>query len=161
MKIYFAGPLFTQAERLWNRRLADELRHLDPSLEILLPQDAAGGAVENGVINFQNLFQICIQGIQESDAVIANLDGSDSDSGTSFECGFAFAIGKPVLGIRTDLRVSEDRGLNAMLSQSSADLIYFGSTNESIGMLAALVLEKLEGIMRYVRSQPTTSRLRH
>jgi nucleoside 2-deoxyribosyltransferase len=146
MKIYFAGPLFTQAERLWNRRLADELRKLDPSLEILLPQDAAATAVENGTINFQTLFQGCIQGIAGSDVLVANLDGSDSDSGTSFECGYAFAIGKPVLGVRTDLRVSEDRGLNAMLSQSSADLIYFPSTDESIDELGKLILEGLQKI---------------
>lgn len=146
MKIYFAGPLFTQAERLWNRRLADELRKLDPSLEILLPQDAAAGAVENGTINFRTLFQGCIQGIAGSDVVVANLDGGDSDSGTSFECGYAFAIAKPVLGVRTDLRVSEDRGLNAMLSQSSAELIYFPSTNESIEGLGTLIFERLQKI---------------
>jgi nucleoside 2-deoxyribosyltransferase len=163
MKIYFAGPLFTQAERLWNRRIADELRGLDPSVEILLPQDAAGGAVDNdGVLNFHRLFQICIQGIAESDIIVANLDGSDSDSGTSFECGYAFAIGKPVLGVRTDFRASEDRGLNAMLSQSCADLIYFPSTNESIGALGALIIQKLEAIVRYARPQRqlATERLR-
>ncbi len=153
MKIYFAGPLFTQADRLWNRRVADELRSLDPSVQIILPQDAASGAFEHGVLNFHRLFQICIQGIVESDVIVANLDGSDSDSGTSFECGYAFAIGKPVLGVRTDLRASEDRGLNAMLSQSCEDLIHFPSTNENIAALGALIFQKLEAIVRYARSQ--------
>jgi nucleoside 2-deoxyribosyltransferase len=152
MKIYLAGPLFTQADRLWNRRIADELRGLDPSLEVLLPQDAAVNALENGVLNFHTLFQGCIEGIQQSDVIVANLDGSDSDSGTSFECGFAFALGKPVLGIRTDLRASEDRGLNAMLSQSCADLIHFPATHESVAALGALIFEKLDEVMRYARS---------
>jgi nucleoside 2-deoxyribosyltransferase len=140
---------------LWNRRIADELRGLDPSVEIILPQDAACDAVEDGVLNFQRLFQICIQGIADSDVIVANLDGSDSDSGTCFECGYAFAIGKPVLGVRTDLRASEDSGLNAMLSQSCADLIHFPSTNESIGVLGALISQKLEAIVRYARPQST------
>jgi len=156
MKIYFAGPLFTQADRLWNRSITDQLRALDPSVEILLPQDAAAGAVKrDGVIDFSRLFQICIQGIAESDVVVANLDGSDSDSGTSFECGYAFAIGKPVLGVRTDLRASEDRGLNAMLSQSCADLINFPSTNESTNTLGKLIFQKLEAVVRYARPQST------
>jgi nucleoside 2-deoxyribosyltransferase len=146
MKIYFAGPLFTQAERLWNRQMAAHLRELDPTLEILLPQDEALAAMENGVLNFQRLFRGCVEGITRSDVVVANLDGADSDSGTSFECGYAFALGKPVLGLRTDLRASEDRGLNAMLSQSSADLIYAPSINESSSELAAAILERLRKI---------------
>jgi nucleoside 2-deoxyribosyltransferase len=157
MKIYFAGPLFTQADRLWNRSITDELRALDPSVEILLPQDAAGKAAgDDGVINFRHLFQICIRGIAESDVVVANLDGSDSDSGTSFECGYAFAIGKPVLGVRTDLRASEDRGLNAMLSQSCAALINFPSTNESTRELGQVIIQKLDAVVRYARPQSAT-----
>jgi nucleoside 2-deoxyribosyltransferase len=97
-------------------------------------------------------------GIAASDVVIANLDGSDSDSGTSFECGYAFAIGKPVLGIRTDFRISEDRGLNAMLSQSCADLIYFPSTDESISAFAAKIVESLTKVVHYEHAEPAASR---
>jgi len=160
MRIYFAGPLFTQAERLWNRCISDELRKLNSSLEIILPQDEAASAFENGSLNFRKLFQGCIQGIARSDVVVANLDGSDSDSGTSFECGYAFAIGKPVLGVRTDFRASEDRGLNAMLSQSCADIVYFPSTNESISELGALISENLEKVVRHGKSQPTAAGFR-
>lgn len=147
MKIYLAAPLFTQAECKWNRELAEALRMCDPRCEIVLPQDAASDAVENGVPNFRRVFDICLHGIFQSDLVVAILDGSDSDSGTCFECGYAFASGKPVLGVRTDVRASEDRGLNAMLSQSCVDVVYFPSTNESVHQLAEAIVKKLKEVV--------------
>jgi nucleoside 2-deoxyribosyltransferase len=46
--------------------------------------------------------------IQAADGLIAVLDGSDVDSGTAAEIGFAYAKGKPVLGYRTDIRASSE-----------------------------------------------------
>jgi nucleoside 2-deoxyribosyltransferase len=39
-------------------------------------------------------------------AVMAILDGPDVDSGTAAEIGYAAAIGRPVVGLRTDIRMS-------------------------------------------------------
>lgn len=47
-------------------------------------------------------------GIEEADIVVAVLDGSDVDSGTSAEIGYACAKGKPVIGYRSDFRSSGD-----------------------------------------------------
>jgi nucleoside 2-deoxyribosyltransferase len=44
--------------------------------------------------------------IRSADAVLAILDGSDVDSGTAAEVGYACALGKPIVGLRTDLRRS-------------------------------------------------------
>ena len=46
--------------------------------------------------------------IDECDAVVAVLDGSDVDSGTAAEIGYAFAKNKPILGYRSDFRLSAD-----------------------------------------------------
>ena len=46
--------------------------------------------------------------IRACDGVLAVLDGSDVDSGTAAEIGFAAALGKPVVGVRTDLRITGD-----------------------------------------------------
>jgi nucleoside 2-deoxyribosyltransferase len=40
--------------------------------------------------------------------VFAVLDGTDVDSGTAAEIGYAFAKGKPILGYRGDFRLSAD-----------------------------------------------------
>lgn len=44
--------------------------------------------------------------IRAADGVVAVLDGVDVDSGTASEIGFAYALGKPILGLRTDYRQS-------------------------------------------------------
>jgi len=153
MRVYLAGPLFTQAERRWNSELAEHLRQQQLTLEVVLPQREVSAVFEEGGVNFQKVFRICLDGISRSDAVVALLDGSDADSGTSFECGYAYAIGKPVLGVRTDFRGSEDRGLNAMLSQSCSDLLYFSSVEEKIEVLAQRILEKLAQIQKDSNTQ--------
>lgn len=46
------------------------------------------------------------EAIRRCDLVIAVLDGVDVDSGTASEIGFAYALGTPVWGLRTDFRAS-------------------------------------------------------
>ena len=44
--------------------------------------------------------------IEGVDVVVAVLDGSDVDSGTASEVGFAFARGKTIYGYRGDIRLT-------------------------------------------------------
>ena len=46
--------------------------------------------------------------ILESNGLVAVLDGTDVDSGTASEIGYAAAFRKPVLGYRGDFRLSAD-----------------------------------------------------
>jgi len=46
--------------------------------------------------------------IDECDAILAVLDGTDVDSGTAAEIGYGFARGKPILGYRGDFRLCAD-----------------------------------------------------
>jgi nucleoside 2-deoxyribosyltransferase len=114
MKIYLAGPLFTTAEREFNLRLATLLReagHL-----VWLPQ-------ENEDRNFsaREIFEKDVEGIDWADAVVANMDGPDPDSGTCWECGYAYRK-KPVVIFRTDFRTGDDptkAPYNLMLTESA------------------------------------------
>jgi len=56
--------------------------------------------------------------IRPVDMLVGVLDGVDVDSGTSAEMGFAYGLGKPVYGLRTDWRVTGDNeaaGVNLQL----------------------------------------------
>jgi nucleoside 2-deoxyribosyltransferase len=124
-RVYFAAPLFTQNEWTWNAALAARLRAL--GYEVLLPQESAWPML-SGAVRFdaQMLFEQNLVGIERSEALVAILDGADADSGTCFECGYARKAGRPVIGVRTDLRRSGDdpeAGVNLMLSRSCAKLI--------------------------------------
>jgi nucleoside 2-deoxyribosyltransferase len=125
IRVYFAGPLFTQAEWQWNQKLAEELRKLN--LEVTLPQKGAEPMLK-GYQAFEPhaLFSMNTSGIDDADLVLAILDHSDPDSGTCWECGYAYKMGHPIIGLRTDIRRSGDdpnASVNLMLSQSCKQLI--------------------------------------
>ncbi len=70
-----------------------------------------------------------LDAINHSDAVVAILDGADSDSGTCIEIGYAKAKGKLIIEVRTDFRSGEDRGLNLMVSNICSHLVTCPSTS--------------------------------
>jgi nucleoside 2-deoxyribosyltransferase len=124
-KVYFAGPLFTQAEWRWNARLIEALRK--EGYEVIAPQEEATGMLE-GRTSFDPhaLFQANVDGIKRCNVVVAVLDGADADSGTAWECGYAHREGRPVVALRTDLRAGGDdpkAAVNLMMSQSWKELV--------------------------------------
>ena len=97
MKIYLAGPLFSTGERDFNARLAGLLR--ERKIEVFLPQES-----EQHSMNPRQIFEEDVRGIDWADVVVANMDGADPDSGTCWECGYAY-LKKPIIIFRTDFRV--------------------------------------------------------
>ena len=72
--------------------------------------------------------------------VLALLDGADADSGVAFETGYARGLGKPVLGVRTDYRQSQVKGLNLMLAAGASEILCHFSFNEQLDDLAELIV---------------------
>jgi nucleoside 2-deoxyribosyltransferase len=123
--IYLAGPLFTQAEWLWNAQLAAALR--ERGYEVILPQEGSEPMVR-GEVEFDSewIFRTNVASIDRADVVVAVLDQPDPDSGTCWECGYAFHAGIPVIGLRTDLRVGGDTPVstvNLMLAHGISRLV--------------------------------------
>lgn len=97
MKVYFAGPLFTTSQRGWNAEVTDALRAAGP--EVFLPQEKEPGQDAAGI------FATDKAGIDWSETLVAIMDGLDPDAGTSWEVGYTFGVGKPIVLVRTDFRV--------------------------------------------------------
>jgi len=117
IKIYLASALFTRAEIEYNIKLYRELK--TKGYEVFLPQDKCEGMTDS-----KKIADNCKKGIIESDILVVNMEGTDVDSGTSWECGYATALNKPIIGLRTDFRQrGDDGGLNCMLSQNVNVLI--------------------------------------
>jgi nucleoside 2-deoxyribosyltransferase len=139
MRVYLAGPLFTSAERGWNEWLAGELR--ERGYSVLLPQEEANAFITPSGIDFAEIFSMCSRQIREADAVLAIFDGTDVDSGTAFECGYAYAMRKPIVGIRTDLRSGgEENGVNAMLSRCCHELVHVPAFHRGGELVRSIVL---------------------
>lgn len=127
MKLYLAGPLFSTAEIEFNARLAKVLR--EKGHEVWLPQE-----IEQRSMSAKQIFDKDVQGLDWAEAVVANMDGPDPDSGTCWECGYAYGK-KPVVVYRTDFRDADEvekAPFNLMLTESAAAclVLRFKSTEE-------------------------------
>ncbi|CAN5867853.1 nucleoside 2-deoxyribosyltransferase [soil metagenome] len=149
MRLYFAGPLFTQAERTWNAAIANQL--VQGGHSVFLPQDEIQSL---DALEAEAIFQLDVQGVRSADAVIAVLDGADPDSGTCFECGLAHALGKPIVAVRTDFRAGGDDlpgqrlpSINLMLSQAAAAIVHLPAPSTTAEAVATALLKALEGLL--------------
>lgn len=96
MKIYLASPLFTEYERNNVADVAQDLRA--KGHQVYVPMEHT---IENAW-DLENhdwakrVFDEDVKAIRECDEVHCIYYGLYSDSGTAWECGFAYGIGKPV-----------------------------------------------------------------
>ena len=139
MKIYFAAPLFTSAERAWNAEIAGSLR--GAGHEVYLPQEQEPGLDAAGI------FATDVAGIDWAEGLVAVMDGPDPDSGTSWEVGYGYAARKPIVLVRTDIRGHTGSGgtYNAMLMQAATtrlDLPAASSDEVITAIVAALAALK-------------------
>jgi nucleoside 2-deoxyribosyltransferase len=147
MNVYIAGPLFTLAERRFNHDLASTIKTMANDITVILPQQETAKMAE--MPNFhKKVFLYCLQEIDECDTLVAILDGADADSGTCIELGYAYARGKPIIGVRTDFRISEDRGLNLMVANICTRLILKSSLTANINDIAQEIVNCLLDIQK-------------
>ena len=126
MKVYFAGPLFTTAERQWNAEVVAALRAAGH--EVFLPQEQPSN-------DAATVFTTDVGGIDWADGMVAIMDGLDPDAGTSWEVGYAFRK-KPIVLVRTDMRIQagEFGEYDPMLTEAGTIRIDLpaGSTTEVV-----------------------------
>lgn len=116
--LYLAGPLFSEAELAFNRRIRDVLRDY---FDVYLPQEDGGLLVEmiaEGTpveLAMREVFRGDKKALQDCDAFIIILDGRTVDEGAAFELGCAHTLGKPCYGLKTDPRQLLKCGDNPMI----------------------------------------------
>ena len=116
MLVYFAGPLFSEAERRFNRRLTGRLEDL--GFEVFLPQR---DGVEREKPPYdamtpeerrQATFYLDKTKILEAEVFLFVLDGRVPDEGACVELGLAYCykelrqVGKLLVGLQTDSRAA-------------------------------------------------------
>ena len=114
MLIYFAGPLFSEAEKRFNLRLSERLE--EAGFRVFLPQrDGVEGSKPpydrmNREERRRAMFELDKQRVFESDVFLLVLDGRVPDEGACVELGLAHAhraltgSDKLIVGLHTDER---------------------------------------------------------
>ena len=121
LKVYLAGPLFSEAELTFNASLK---RRLLRFFDVYLPQEDGGLLVEmvnEGMppdLAARRVFGIDVRAMDECDLLLVVLDGRAVDEGAAFELGYAYAKGKPCYALKTDPRQLLASGNNPMIDQS-------------------------------------------
>lgn len=101
--------------------------------------------------------QINAEAIKAAEGVIAVLDGVDVDSGTAAEIGYAYGLGLPIWGLRTDNRqTGENDGAVVNLQVQYFIEASGGKIARSIAdLLLLLDHRELPGTPRSTTSRPT------
>jgi len=136
MRLYFAGPLFSAAERDWNEQVASALR--EGGHEVFLPQDKEPG------LDAARIFSTDVGGIDWADALVAIMDGPEPDAGTAWEVGYAYGK-KPIVLVRTDIRTEAGSSgpYSPMLTQAATIRL-----DLAFAPMARIVAEVLDALRR-------------
>ncbi|HAL25752.1 MAG TPA: hypothetical protein DCP25_03315 [Chloroflexi bacterium] len=111
LRLYVAGPLFSEAERSWLDMLAARLR--TEGFECFVPHEHFPELAD---VTVEEVYRIDTEGLRSANALVAWLDGAMVDDGTACEIGmFAELVRsegeryRSIVAIATDLRLERRR----------------------------------------------------
>ena len=134
MKIYLAGPIFSEADQEWLRSLKNRIqefaRGMGKKVQVIWPYELIDRLeIESlGDSAKQEIFDRCKSNLDRADLLVALLDGSQVDDGTAWEIGYFFSVRDQsrIIGIRTDFRnagETQTSVVNAMIETSCGRII--------------------------------------
>jgi nucleoside 2-deoxyribosyltransferase len=116
MRVYVAGPLFSEAERAWLDALAARLR--EDGFDCFVPHE---NFAELADVTLDQVYRIDSEGLQSANALVAWLDGPIVDDGTGCEIGMFAELCRSggehyrgIVAITTDIRLERRRAVNVV-----------------------------------------------
>lgn len=155
MKGYLANGLFGIGDRMLNSLIARELRKEVKELDLYVPQ-------ENDAINDKSahadsiaIARADMERLNNSDFLIAVIDGVEVDSGVAAEVGAFYMTGKPIFALYSDVRQQgrdNEKKIKALIEDGTENqfmyrnLFLIGLIKDSKGGIYSTVEELVEGI---------------
>jgi len=148
LRVYVAGPLFSEAERSWLDVLAARLR--TEGFECFVPHEQFAELAD---VTVEEVYRIDTEGLRSANALVAWLDGAMVDDGTACEIGMLAELVQSeraryrgIVAIATDLRLERRRergvvggGMNLFVGgaiESCGTIVY--SVDEVVAALREL-----------------------
>lgn len=105
INIYLGGPLFTESEQNFNRELAEQIRaEFGELVNVYNPMENEEINDKSGYANSIDIFEGDNLHLDQTDILIANLDGVVIDPGMAAEIGYFYQFNRPIIGLYTDVR---------------------------------------------------------
>ena len=140
MRLYIAGPLFSEAERSWLDLLAARLR--GEGFECFVPHEHFAELAD---VTVEDVYRVDTEGLRSANALVAWLDGSMVDDGTACEIGMFAELVRSgseryqgIVAIATDLRLERRRQQGVVGGGMN---LFVGGAIESCGKIVHAVDE--------------------
>ena len=99
MKVYLASPFFNDEENKYYEKMITMLRNEGHKVFVPKEHEIPNAWDLPNAVWGENVFAVDVLGIQKCDVVVVLNHGMYSDSGTAWECGYAYALGKDVVNV--------------------------------------------------------------
>lgn len=156
VKIYFGAPLFSVGEQLFNEQVVKELREeFGEEVEIYLPQENEAINDKSGYADSKMIALADTEYLDESDVLIAVLDGAVIDPGLASEIGYAYATGKSIIGLYTDVRqgtYGNQLKIEALDQLAESQFSYINLYTVGLVKLNGLVVPTLSELKKELRT---------
>lgn len=132
MKAYLAGPLCLNEEREFLEKIDSICKK--HNIKTFLPHRDCG-LWKRGV-SCKKIASGDLAGFKNCNLVIASLNGFNVGAGTSWEMGYAYAKGIPVIAIKTDRKIEDSIGeLSAIIIGTTKIVISLAELDKELAKL--------------------------
>ena len=97
LNVYLSAYNLSPAARWWNRELRRAITDSNPYVDMTIPQEDLD--VDLNAVSARAIQAAYENAIDSAEAVVVMLDGVENEAWTGFECGFARARGKYLIGV--------------------------------------------------------------
>lgn len=119
MKAYLANGLFSIGDRYVNAELARLVRLAVPSIELYVPQENDAINDKSNYADSLAIAEADLSNLQNSDVLIAVIDGVEIDSGVAAEIGAFSMLKRPIIALFSDVRQlgrDNEKKINALVA---------------------------------------------
>ena len=154
-KAYFASPLFSEMELMYNNYLVGKIKPVYPNLELYVPQEQMEINDKNAYADSIMIAKIDTDQLLSSQFMIAVLDGVSIDVGVATEIGVAYQAGIPIIGLYTDSRqqgATNQKKLDALQSIAESQFSYVNLYTVGIVKSNGVIVNSTEELLNSLKS---------
>ena len=158
MKAYLANGLFSLGDRYVNEELAKAIRQAVPEITLYVPQENDAINDKTAYADSKSIAEADLSMLQESDVLIAVLDGVEIDSGVAAEIGAFSMLNRPIVGLFTDVRQqgrNNEKKIQALIEEGIENqfvyrnLFVVGLIKRN-GVIVSSIEEAVKAVQSYV-----------